>query len=47
MSPSPFPLRLSNGDRPLAVTFLTPARFTAKPQIGLPIMQEWRVSFAG
>jgi hypothetical protein len=42
MSPSPFPLRLSNGDRPLAVTFLTPARFAAKPQIGLPIVQEWQ-----
>ncbi len=32
-------------DRELAITYLTPERFAAMPQIGLPISQEWHSLF--
>jgi hypothetical protein len=32
---------VAHGERPVAITFFTPARFAADPQVGLPIVQEW------
>jgi hypothetical protein len=37
----PFTSAVSHGHREIAITYLTPARFEAKPQVGVPIRQEW------
>jgi hypothetical protein len=37
----PFTSAVPHGDREIAFTYLTPARFEAKPQVGIPITQDW------
>ena len=41
MNRPPTMLGSTSGDRLITITFLTRARFEAKPQIGLTIVQEW------
>jgi hypothetical protein len=37
----PFTAPIPHGSREIVVTYLTPERFEARPQIGIPITQEW------
>ncbi len=41
MNRPPFTAPVTNGDRLLSITFLTSARFAAKPQVGISTVQEW------